>query len=61
MEGPGDCIVCCCIHSQAAGAKRMTDGTLAEVMAVAAVANETARPADGIRAPVDEAFRGQPG
>ena len=51
-----------CIHSHTAGAraKGMTDEMLAEVMAVAALANETNRLANGFRVPVDEAFRGHP-
>ena len=51
-----------CIHSHTAGAraKGMTDEMLAELMAVAALANETNRLANGFRVPVDEAFRGHP-
>ena len=49
-----------CIHSHTAGAraKGMTDEMLAELMAVAALANETNRLANGFRVPVDEAFLG---
>ena len=51
-----------CIHSHTAGARArgMTDEMLAELMAVAALANETNRLANGFRVPVDEAFRGFP-
>ena len=51
-----------CIHSHTAGAraKGMTDEMLAELMAVAALANETNRLANGFRVPVDDAFRGHP-
>ena len=51
-----------CIHSHTAGAraKGMTDEMFAELMAVAALANETNRLANGFRVPVDEAFRGHP-
>ena len=38
----------------------MTDEMFAELMAVAALANETNRLAKGFRVPVDEAFRGHP-
>ena len=51
-----------CIHSHTAGAraKGMTDEMFAELMAVAALANETNRLANGFRVPVDDAFRGHP-
>ncbi|MCY4451678.1 MAG: carboxymuconolactone decarboxylase family protein [Immundisolibacterales bacterium] len=51
-----------CIHSHTAGARArgMTDEMFAELMAVAALANETNRLANGFRVPVDEAFRGHP-
>ena len=51
-----------CIHSHTAGAraKGMTDEMFAELMAVAALANETNRLANGFRVPVDDAFRGMP-
>ena len=53
---------CYCIHSHTAGAraKGMTDEMFAELMAVAALANETNRLANGFRVPVDDAFRGYP-
>ena len=51
-----------CIHSHTAGARArgMTDEMFAELMAVAALANETNRLANGFRVPVDDAFRGCP-
>ena len=48
-----------CLHSHVAGARKlgMDDEMLAEVLAVAGLANETNRLANGYRVPVDEAFR----
>ena len=48
-----------CIHSHVASARKlgMDDEMLAEVLAVAGLANETNRLANGYRVPVDEAFR----
>jgi AhpD family alkylhydroperoxidase len=48
-----------CLHSHIASARKlgMDDETLAEVLAVAGLANETNRLANGYRVPVDEAFR----
>ena len=48
-----------CIHSHIAAARKlgMDDEMLAEVLAVAALANETNRLANGYRVPVDEAFK----
>ena len=48
-----------CIHSHTAGAKAkgMTDAQLHELLAVAALANETNRLANGYRIPVDPQFR----
>ena len=43
-----------------ARAKGMTDEMFAELIAVAALANETNRLANGFRVPVDDAFRGYP-
>lgn len=47
-----------CTHSHTAGAraKGMTDAMLAEVLAVAGLANETNRLANGYRIEVDEVF-----
>ena len=62
MELPMNYRAYCCIHSHTAGARArgMTDEMFAELMAVAALANETNRLANGFRVPVDEAFRGHP-
>jgi AhpD family alkylhydroperoxidase len=48
-----------CQHSHTAAARKagMTDAMLAEVLAVAALANETNRLANGYRIDVDEAFK----
>jgi len=48
-----------CLHSHIASARklRMDDEMLAEVLAVAGLANETNRLANGYRVPVDEAFK----
>jgi AhpD family alkylhydroperoxidase len=48
-----------CQHSHTAAARKagMTDAMLAEVLAVAALANETNRLANGYRMDVDDAFR----
>ena len=48
-----------CQHSHTAAARKagMSDAMLAEVLAVAALANETNRLANGYRIEVDEAFR----
>ena len=48
-----------CIHSHIASARKlgMDDEMLSEVLAVAGLANETNRLANGYRVPVDETFR----
>ena len=48
-----------CIHSHTAGAKAkgMTDAQFHEMLAVAALANETNRLANGYRIPVDPQFK----
>ncbi len=48
-----------CLHSHIASARKlgMDDEMLAEVLAVAGLANETNRLANGYRVPVDEAFK----
>ena len=47
-----------CLHSHIASARKlgMNDEMLAEVLAVAGLANETNRLANGYRVPVDDAF-----
>ena len=48
-----------CMHSHMAGAraKGMTEGMLAELLAVVGLANDTNRLANGYRVPVDEQFK----
>ncbi len=48
-----------CIHSHAAAAraKGMSDGMLAELLAVVGLANQTNRLSNGYRIPVDEQFK----
>jgi AhpD family alkylhydroperoxidase len=48
-----------CMHSHKAGAraKGMTDGMLAELLAVVGLANDTNRLANGYHVPVDEQFK----
>ena len=52
-----NCEYCIHSHTAAARAKGMTDGMLAELLAVAGLANETNRLANGYRIPVDEQYR----
>jgi AhpD family alkylhydroperoxidase len=48
-----------CLHSHTASARKlgMSDAQFAEVLAVAGLANETNRLANGYKVPVDEAFK----
>ena len=48
-----------CVHSHTAGARKagMTEAMHGEVMAVAGMANETNRLANGYRVPIDDAFK----
>jgi AhpD family alkylhydroperoxidase len=48
-----------CLHSHSASARKlgMTDAQFAELLAVAGLANETNRLANGYRVPVDDAFK----
>ncbi|MGE3176727.1 MAG: carboxymuconolactone decarboxylase family protein [Vicinamibacterales bacterium] len=50
------CEYCTCSHTAAARKRGMTDAMLMELLAVAALANETNRLANGLRIPVDAAF-----
>lgn len=50
------CEYCSYSHTASARAKGMTEEMLGEVLAVAALANQTNRLANGYRVPVDEAF-----
>ncbi len=60
VSATNNCEYCIHSHTASARAKGMTDEMFAELMAVAALANETNRLANGFRVPVDEAFRGYP-
>ena len=52
-----NCRYCVASHTAAARAKGLTDGQLAELLAVVGLANETNRLAVGYDVPVDERFR----
>jgi AhpD family alkylhydroperoxidase len=52
-----NCEYCIHSHTAAARAKGMTDGMLAELLAVVGLANETNRLSNGYRIPVDEQFK----
>jgi AhpD family alkylhydroperoxidase len=52
-----NCEYCMHSHTAAARAKGMTDGMLAELLAVVGLANDTNRLANGYRIPVDEQFK----
>jgi len=52
-----NCEYCLHSHTAAARAKGMTDGMLAELLAVVGLANDTNALANGYRIPVDEQFK----
>jgi AhpD family alkylhydroperoxidase len=52
-----NCEYCMHSHTAAARAKGMSDGMLAELLAVVGLANDTNRLANGYRIPVDEQFK----
>ena len=54
-----NCPYCIASHTAAARAKGMSDGQLAELIAVIGLANETNRLAVGYSVPVDERFAGR--
>lgn len=56
VSATNGCEYCTYSHTAGARAKGMTDEMLAEVLAVAALANKTNRLANGYRVPVDEVF-----
>lgn len=56
VSATNGCEYCTYSHTAAARAKGLTDAQLMEVLAVAALANETNRLANGLRPQVDEAF-----
>lgn len=56
VSATNGCEYCSYSHTTSARAKGLTEEQLAEVMAVAALANKTNRLANGYRVPVDSAF-----
>lgn len=60
VSATNGCEYCTYSHTASARAKGMTEEMLGEVLAVAALANETNRLANGYRVPVDEAFLAPP-
>ncbi len=56
VSATNGCEYCSYSHTASARAKGMTEEMLGELLAVAALANETNRLANGYRVPVDEAF-----
>jgi AhpD family alkylhydroperoxidase len=56
VSATNGCEYCSHSHTASARAKGMTEEMLGEVLAVAALANQTNRLANGYRVPVDEAF-----
>jgi AhpD family alkylhydroperoxidase len=57
VSATNGCEYCTCSHTAAARKRGMTDAMLMELLAVTALANETNRLANGLRIPVDPAFR----
>ncbi len=57
VSATNNCEYCTYSHTASARAKGMTDAMFMELMAVVGLANETNRLANGLRFPVDEAFR----
>jgi AhpD family alkylhydroperoxidase len=57
VSATNGCEYCTYSHTAGARAKGMTDAQLMELMAVVGLANQTNRLANGLRPPVDEAFR----
>jgi AhpD family alkylhydroperoxidase len=57
VSATNGCEYCTYSHTAAARKKGMTDAMLMELLAVTALANETNRLANGLRFPVDEAFK----
>jgi AhpD family alkylhydroperoxidase len=60
VSATNGCEYCTYSHTASARAKGMTEEMLGEVLAVAALANETNRLANGYRIPVDDAFLDPP-
>jgi AhpD family alkylhydroperoxidase len=57
VSATNQCGYCIASHSAAARKAGMTDGMLAELMAVVGMANETNRLASGYQVEIDEGFR----
>lgn len=57
VSATNGCEYCTYSHTAGARAKGMDDAMLMELMAVVGMANETNRMANGLRPPVDEAFK----
>ena len=57
VSATNGCEYCTYSHTAAARKKGMTDAMLLELMAVAGLANETNRLANGLRPPVDPQFK----
>lgn len=57
VSATNNCEYCSYSHTASARAKGMSEEMLGEVLAVAALANQTNRLANGYRVPVDAAFR----
>ena len=57
VSATNGCEYCTYSHTASARAKGMSDAMLMELMAVVGLANETNRLANGLRFPVDEAFK----
>ena len=57
VSATNGCEYCTYSHTASARAKGMTDAMLMELMAVVGLANETNRLANGLRFPVDQAFK----
>ena len=59
VSATNGCEYCTYSHTASARKQGMSEAMLAEVLAVAALANKTNRLANGYRVPVDEAFKPQ--
>ena len=57
VSATNNCEYCTYSHTAAARRKGMSDAMFMELMAVVGLANETNRLANGLRFPVDEAFK----
>jgi AhpD family alkylhydroperoxidase len=60
VNATNNCEYCIHSHIASARAKGMTDAMLGELLAVAGIANQTNRLANGYQIPVDPQFRGVP-